>query len=73
MRLTTFDLLARERPLPVSRPLQLGNDHRLIELRDRAEYFAGEHRNLPGCVAPEGAVPAVRREAEQDWGSGSSR
>ena len=50
--LAAFNLLAGERSLALSGTLQLGHHHRLVELRDCAEYLADQLRC--GCVVEEG-------------------
>ena len=44
MASAALDLLAGERPLPLPSPLELGDDHRLIELAHRAEYLTDQLR-----------------------------
>jgi hypothetical protein len=48
MALTALNLLTGERPLAFSGALELGDNHRLIELGDGAEYLPDQLGR--GCV-----------------------
>lgn len=51
MALAALDLVARERSLALSGALELGDDHRLVELRACVEYLPDQLRRgrVIGC------------------------